>query len=157
MNLFNFAIIYSSECCKCSLIRPNCAQNLLRSDWCALEPAFDQTEPARRKWPLIRSLSSRSDLWSYYFALEPNPRPCNFGLGTLDLGLITDHFRLVPQPGKCFIRLPRSSFADSSQSNHRQVNLSFLTKYFYWSTHGHSRPLNLTQSFHPNIVWLRKF
>ena len=34
------------------------------------------------KWPLIMPSSDRSDLRSYYFAPEPNPRPCNFGLGT---------------------------------------------------------------------------
>ena len=45
------------------------------------EVTSDHTIP-RPKWPLIIPSPDRSDLWSYYCALEPNPRPCNFGLGT---------------------------------------------------------------------------
>ena len=45
------------------------------------EVTSDHTIP-RLKWPLIIPSPDRSDLWSYYCALEPNPRPCNFGLGT---------------------------------------------------------------------------
>ena len=45
------------------------------------EVTSDHTIP-RPKWPLIIPFPDRSDLWSYYCALEPNSRPCNFGLGT---------------------------------------------------------------------------
>ena len=40
----------------------------------------DHTIP-RPKWPLIIASPDRSDLWAYYCALEPNLRPCNFGMG----------------------------------------------------------------------------
>ena len=62
---------------KSSLIRPMCA-------WIRLW--LDQS---RRKWHLIRSIQSRSDhwsdrsyFWSYFWARETIPRPCNFGLET---------------------------------------------------------------------------
>ena len=45
------------------------------------EVTSDQTIPIRN-WPLIIPSPDRSDLWSYYCAVEPNPRPCNYGLGT---------------------------------------------------------------------------
>ena len=41
----------------------------------------DQTITMRKR-PVIRLSPYRSDLRSYYCALEPNPRPCNFGLET---------------------------------------------------------------------------
>ena len=43
------------------------------------------------KWQLTRPSPDRSDFLSNFCALEPNPRTCNFGLGThrvLDMGLI---------------------------------------------------------------------
>ena len=52
--------------------------------WSDLWPYHPQTEVTsdhsipRPKWILI----IQSDHWSYYCALESNPRPCNFGLGT---------------------------------------------------------------------------
>ena len=87
---------------KWSLIRLMCAWIHLWSDHSHPEVTFDHTIPRpkwpliitspeevtsdhtipRPKWPLIIPSPDLSDLWSYYCALEPNPRPCNFGLGT---------------------------------------------------------------------------
>ena len=69
-----------------------------------------------RKRPLIRPSPDRSDLRSYY-CLEPNHRPCvGFGFA-LDLGLITDHLRLAPQPGQfnCILKRVEVSFLQANQ------------------------------------------
>ena len=76
---------------KLSLIRPNCVQ--LRSDqtnarlippliipfssWSVLWSYHPQNEVTSD-----HTTPDRNELWSNYCALEPDPIPCNFGLGT---------------------------------------------------------------------------
>ena len=61
--------------------RKKCARNGLWSDHIAIKVFYDQSNVGLNP-PLIRPSPDRSDIWSYLSALEPNPRPCNFGLET---------------------------------------------------------------------------
>ena len=63
------------------VIRPFPSWSNLWSYHPQTEVTSDHNIP-RPKWRLIIPSPDRSNLWSYYCALEPNPRPCNFGLGT---------------------------------------------------------------------------
>ena len=71
-----------------TIYRPKWPLIIPSPDWSDLWSNHPQTELTsdhtipRQKRPLIKPSPDRSDLWSYYCALEPNPRPCNFGLGT---------------------------------------------------------------------------
>ena len=66
-----------------------------------LEMVSDQTQ-LRSKPSRIRRLPSGSDLWSYYYALKPNPRPCILvweQTVCVRLGLLRGHFRIGPKHG----------------------------------------------------------
>ena len=55
----------------------------------------DQTVPIRKR-PLIRPFPCGSDLWSDHSHPEPNPRPCNYGLGTHRVRWAPDDQRSLP-------------------------------------------------------------
>ena len=63
------------------------------------------SDRARRKSPLIIPSPDLSELWSNYCALEPNPRPCTFGLGTHRVRWTCSDQRSLPDGTSTWVRL----------------------------------------------------
>ena len=113
------------------LIRPFPSWNDFWSYHPQTEVTSDHTIP-RPKWTLIIPSPDRSDLGSYYCAFEPNPRPCNFGLGTHRVRCIWSDQRSLPDGNSTWdsLKIPPIAAHCSPHSS-----IAFLRGWFFIGSH----------------------